>query len=669
MAAELIDTSRLYARTIANIQPEWIERVAPHLIKKSWGEPHWEKKPAQVSAMERGTLYGLTVYSQRLIHYGPINPDEARDIFIKDALVKGDYDTKAAFFRHNQQLVKEIENIEHRSRKHDVLVDESLIAAFYDQTIPKGIFNGISFEKWLKTAVKDNPKVLFLNKDDLMRHEAAGITTELFPKTISPAGIEMPLDYHFEPGSPRDGVTLSIPIYALNQVSAERCEWLVPGILKEKVHLLIKSLPQKIRRHCIPLPDYAQGFVERINQADAFGKEPLLNAIIRDIREQTNAVAKKDDFRLETLPVHLFMNFKVVDGYGRMLEASRNLDTLRANFGHEARNAFQKLAALRTKKTPAEETEPIKQQNTLSVAELPAQEIPVTQSGTVKITTWDFEPLPEILEIKRGSASLIGYPALVDKGDHCEIEVFDELPLAQTTHHAGVRRLFALQVKEQLKFMTKNIRGLADMGMLFMKLGTQEELAAQIQEAALETAFMYTPLPEKALDFEKRRTEGKARIGLIGNEIASLIQQILTEYQTVQRKMASLKGHDETLQDINEQLASLMTKRFIAENPLERLKHFPRYLKACGVRIDKCRNDSQRDKNQMALWQEAATPYFRMEKELRRKKGAHANPRLTEYRWMLEELRVSLFAQELRTPFPVSVKRLAKVWLSILQQS
>ncbi|MBO4789584.1 MAG: ATP-dependent RNA helicase HrpA, partial [Oxalobacter sp.] len=474
MAAELIDTSRLYARTIANIQPEWIERVAPHLIKKSWGEPHWEKKPAQVSAMERGTLYGLTVYSQRRIHYGPINPDEARDIFIKDALVKGDYDTKAAFFRHNQQLVKEIENIEHRSRKHDVLVDESLIAAFYDQTIPKGIFNGISFEKWLKTAVKDNPNVLFLNKDDLMRHEAAGITTELFPKTISPAGIEMPLDYHFEPGSSRDGVTLSIPIYALNQVSAERCEWLVPGMLKEKVHLLIKSLPQKIRRHCIPLPDYAQGFVERINQADAFGKEPLLNAIIKDIREQTNAIAKKDDFRLETLPVHLFMNFKVVDGYGRMLEASRNLDTLRANFGHEARNAFQKLAALRTKKTPAEETEPIKQQNTLSVAELPAQEIPVTQSGTVKITTWDFEPLPEILEIKRGSASLIGYPALVDKGDHCEIEVFDELSLAQTTHHAGVRRLFALQVKEQLKFMTKNIRGLADMGMLFMKLGTQE---------------------------------------------------------------------------------------------------------------------------------------------------------------------------------------------------
>ncbi len=669
MAAELIDTSRLYARTIANIQPEWIERVAPHLIKKSWGEPHWEKKPAQVSAMERGTLYGLTVYSQRRIHYGPINPDEARDIFIKDALVKGDYDTKAAFFRHNQQLVKEIENIEHRSRKHDVLVDESLIAAFYDQTIPKGIFNGISFEKWLKTAVKDNPKVLFLNKDDLMRHEAAGITTDLFPKTINPAGIEMSLDYHFEPGSPRDGVTLSIPIYALNQVSAERCEWLVPGMLKEKVHLLIKSLPQKIRRHCIPLPDYAQGFVERINQADAFGKEPLLNAIIRDIREQTNAVAKKDDFRLETLPVHLFMNFKVVDGYGRMLESSRNLDTLRANFGHEARNAFQKLATLRTKKAPANETGSVIQQNTPSNAEQPAQEIPVVQSGSAKITTWNFEPLPEILEIKRGNASLIGYPALVDKGDHCEIEVFDELPLAQTTHHAGVRRLFALQVKEQLKFMTKNIRGLADMGMLFMKLGTQEELAAQIQEAALEAAFMYAPLPEKALDFEKRRTEGKARIGLIGNEIATLIQQILTEYQAVQRKMASLKGHDETLQDINEQLAGLMTKRFISENPLERLKHFPRYLKACGVRIDKCRNDAQRDKNQMALWQEAASPYFRMVRELRRKKAGETNPRLVEYRWMLEELRVSLFAQELRTPFPVSVKRLAKVWQAILQQS
>ncbi len=675
MAAELVDTSRLYARCVAQIQPEWLERVGRHLIKKSWGDPHWEKKPAQVSAMERGTLYGLTVYSQRRIHYGQINPEAAREIFIKDALVKGDFETKAAFFHHNQRLIHEIENLEHRSRKHDVLIDDSLIAAFYDRFIPKTVINGFSFEKWLKTAIRDNPKILFLDRHDLMRHEAAGITTALFPKTIKPAGIEMGLDYHFEPGSPRDGVTLSIPIYALNQVSAERCEWLVPGMLKEKVHLLIKSLPQKLRRYCVPLPDYAAGIIDRINASASFGEGPLTTAIINDIREQTNTVVKKEDFRLETLPLHLFMNFRVIDEYGRMLDMSRNLESLQSEFGRQARNAFQQLAerqsSLKQKDisndSASPKTKPAENRQT-SVPAAPPTENALVGTTPEKITAWTFEPLPEILEIKRGKQSLIGYPALVDKTTHCEIEVFDEPALAKAMHHAGLRRLFALQVKEQLKFMSKHLRGLADMSLLFLKLGSQEELAEQLLQASLESAFMYSPLPEKALDFEKRKNDGKSRIGLLGNEIASLVQQILTEYQNVLRKMPALKSHEQTLQDMNEQLSMLMTKRFIVENPLERLKHFPRYLKACVVRIDRCRNDAQRDKSQMALWQQAATPYFRMVRTLHQKKSWDTNPRLQEYRWMLEELRVSLFAQELRTPFPVSVKRLQKVWQAILQQ-
>lgn len=673
MAAELVDTSRLYARCIAQIQPEWLERVGHHLIHKSWSEPHWEKKPAQVSAMERGTLYGLTVYSQRRIHYGKIHPEEAREIFIKDALVNGDFESKAPFFLHNQRLVREIENLEHKSRKHDVLIDESLIAAFYDKFIPKDVINGISFEKWLKTAVKDNPKILFLNRNDLMRHEAAGITTDLFPKTVSPAGIEMSLAYHFEPGNPRDGVTLSIPIYALNQISAPRCEWLVPGMLKEKVHLLIKSLPQKLRRHCVPLPDYAAGFVERIQSEGTYGEGALTTAIINDIHEQTNTVVKKEDFRLETLPLHLFMNFRIVDEYGRMLEMSRNLESLQSEFGRQARNAFQQLAELKTslkaKSTDTGKADTVKKAESASADTntKPSSDIAV-KTENEKIVDWSFEPLPELLEIKRGKQSLIGYPALVDKTTHCEIEVFDEPALAKSMHHDGLRRLFALQVKEQLKFMTKNVRGLAQMGMLFLKLDSQEELSEQIVQAAMEVAFMYSPLPEKALDFEKRKNDGKARIGLIGNEIAGVVQQILTEYQNVQRKMSALKGHDQTAQDINEQLSMLMTKRFIVENPFDRLKHFPRYLKACAVRIDKCRNDAQRDKVQMASWQQAATPYFRMLKTLHQKKTWDINPRLQDYRWMLEELRVSLFAQELRTPFPVSVKRLQKVWQSLQQQ-
>ena len=282
MASELVDTTRLYARCIAQIQPEWLERVGHHLLKKSWSDPHWEKRPAQVSAFERATLYGLAVYNQRRIHYGQINPAEARQIFIREALVNGDYETKAPFFAHNQRLIREIENLEHKSRRTDVLIDEELIAAFYDQHLPPSVINGFSFEKWHKEATKENPKLLFLNRDDLMRHEAAGITTELFPKTLNLAGIEMTLGYHFEPGSVRDGVTLTIPIYALNQLDEVRCEWLVPGMLKEKTQLLLKSLPQKIRRNCVPLPDYAAKFVDRIRNKNSFGSGSLIDAIIAD---------------------------------------------------------------------------------------------------------------------------------------------------------------------------------------------------------------------------------------------------------------------------------------------------------------------------------------------------------------------------------------------------
>ncbi len=654
MAAELVDTSRLYARCIALIQPEWLEKVGAHLLKKSWGDPHWEKKPAQVTAFERATLYGLVVYSHRRIHYGHIHPKEAREIFIRDALVNGDFESKAPFFLHNQKLIREIENLEHKSRRTDVLVDESLIAAFYDKHIPETVFNGFSFDKWYRDASRDNPKLLFLDRDDLMRHEAAGITTELFPKTLSHSGIDMSLTYHFEPGSVRDGVTLTSPIYVLNQLDPERCEWLVLGMLKEKTHLLIKSLPQRIRRNCVPLPDYAAGFVDRIGRNKAFGAGSLIDAIITDIRSETNAVAKTDDFRLETLPAHLFMNFRVVDEHGRMLDMSRNLSALQAEFSHEARSSFQQLAE--------------KQVHRISEKDSSGKPSPATSSRPEKaaglpekITTWDFEPLPELLEISRGKQTLFGYPALVDKVTHCEIEVFDEPALAKQMHHTGLRRLFALQLKEQLKFLSKNISGLTQMGMQFIKLGSQEELRDQLLQAAIDATFMTSPLPDKEAEFEKRKNEGKARLGLIANEIARLAAQILSEYQNLQKKLPTIKAHEKALEDINQQVSQLVTKRFIVENDLERLKHFPRYLKACSTRIDKCRNDPQKDRALMENWQQVAMPYIRAIRDSRQAK-IRPDPKMMEYRWLLEELRVSLFAQELRTPFPVSVKRLQKVW-------
>ncbi|WP_259649077.1 ATP-dependent RNA helicase HrpA, partial [Burkholderia pseudomallei] len=335
MAAELVETSRLYARCIAKIEPEWIERIGAHLLKKSLSEPHWEKRPAQVAAFERATLYGLTIYHRRRVAFGRQDPARARELFIRGALVDGEFDTKLAFFAHNRKLLADIEQLEHKSRRQDVLVDDELIHAFYDQAIPAGIHTGAAFERWYRDEVsksgqpEDKLRLLYLSRDDLMRHEAAGVTTELFPKRVTMAGVEMALAYHFEPGSPRDGVTLAVPLFALNQVDARRAEWLVPGMLKEKAHLLLKSLPQKLRRHCVPLPEYAAGFVERAGR-ERFGAGGLVDALIADVREQTQVATKTSDFKLETLPAHLFMNFKVIDEHGRQLAMGRNLAQLRA---------------------------------------------------------------------------------------------------------------------------------------------------------------------------------------------------------------------------------------------------------------------------------------------------------------------------------------------------
>jgi len=644
MGAELVDTTRLYARCIAQIQPEWLERVGGHLLKKSYGDPRWEKRTAQVSAFERATLYGLVVYSQRRINFGQINPAQAREIFIRSALVAGEFDTRAPFLAHNQKLVREIENLEHKSRRLDVLVDEELIAAFYDKLIPQDIHTGIAFEKWLKEATAKNPKLLHLNRDDLMRHEAAGVTTDLFPKTMNVAGVAMTLTYHFEPGSPRDGVTMTIPLYTLNQVSAERCDWLVPGMLKEKTHLLLKSLPQKLRRHCVPLPDYAAGFCDRAE----FGKGNLVDALIADVREQTGLTVRTTDFKFETLPAHHFMNFKVVDEHGRQLDMGRNLASLQAEFGGQAREQFQKLAE-KTAIAPAE------------TADKAAPAAAGTISEYQNLTTWSFGELPELLEIQQGKQTLIGFPALVDKLTHCDLEVFDDPAEAARVHRTGLRRLFSLQLKEQLKYLEKNIPNLQQMGMQFMSLGTQEELRDQIIQAGLERACMQDPLPKNADEFNQRKDEGKSRLGLLVNEIARLAAQVLAEYYTLPKKLQGARAHAQSAADMQSQLQSLVGKRFIADNDYTQLAHFPRYLKAINVRLEKLRADPARDARLMAEWAQVAAPWQRALKD--RQKGS--DPKMVEFRWLLEELRVSLFAQELRTPMPVSVKRLQKVWESM----
>uniref|UniRef100_UPI00397770D6 ATP-dependent RNA helicase HrpA n=1 Tax=Janthinobacterium sp. TaxID=1871054 RepID=UPI00397770D6 len=658
MAAELVDTTRLYARCIAQIQPEWLEKVGGHLLKKSWGEPRWEKRTAQVSASERATLYGLVVYAQRRINYGNFNPAEAREIFIRDALVGGEFDTRAPFFAHNHKLIKDIENLEHKSRRLDVLVDDELIAAFYDKLLPADVCNGAGFEKWHKDATAAEPKLLFLNREELMRHEAAGVTTDLFPKMMAVTGLEMQLTYHFEPGSLRDGVTLSVPLFALNQLPRERCEWLVPGMLKEKVHLLLKSLPQKLRRHCVPLPDFAAKFCERVHEAGVFGRGDLIDAIIADVRAQTSLGVLTTDFKLETLPAHHFMNFKVIDEHARQLEMGRNLATLQAEFGGQARESFQKMAEVATPPAGLARLQSETKSGGAAPAKAAAGNSVAQHMG---LSGWTFGELPELLEIVQGKVTLIGFPALVDKLTHCDLEVFDDPTVAARTHRVGLRRLFALQMKDQLKYIEKSIPGLQQMGMQFMALGSQEELREQIIQKAIDIACLQDPLPLDAAAFTKRKDEGKSRLVLLVNEIARLLAQVLTEFHGLPKRLQGIPGP--VASDMQSQLQGLVNKRFLLDNDYAQIAHFPRYLKAMNIRLEKLRADPARDAKLMAEWQQAATLYQRSTKD--RQAGKNTDPKLTEFRWMLEELRVSLYAQELRTPMPVSAKRLQKVWESM----
>lgn len=638
MAAELVETSKLFARTVADVDPQWIERVGAHLIKKSYSEPHWEKKASAVMAMEKGTVYGLTVYSQRKVTYTDKDPALCRELFIREALVNGEFETAAPFFRHNQQLVREIRNLEHKARRLDVLVDDELIVQFYDAILPEEVVSGVTFEQWRRKAEKENPRLLYLSKDELMRHEASGITTEYFPKMMEMKGVQMPLTYHFEPGSPRDGVTLAVPLYALNLVDEVQTQWLVPGMLKEKVQQLIKSLPQRYRRHCVPLADYAKGFAQRA--ASVAGEKPLLQVLCDDIEAQCSVRPKLEDFRLEQLPAHLTMNFKILDEYGRQIDMGRNLASLKSELGQQAQKSFQEVAS---------------------------QDAEISQECDRPITEWNFGELPEIMEIKRKGQSLIGHPALVDHDDCCSIEVFDDPHEAARQHKRGLLRLFKLQLREQLRYLEKNLKTLQSVQMqasMVEPLSKVFDSFETMREAVIDTALtqcaMIEPLPVNAEEFEVRRQDAKGKLNLIAQEISSLLAQIvaLTAQVVKKQKLCSDKW---VLEDINHQLSGLFFKDFLLKIGYLHLAHYPRYLNAILVRLEKRREDPEKDAQKMRDVNRFVTLY---EREIANRKGV-ADSRLEEFRWMIEELRVSLFAQKLRTPMPVSVKRLDKVWSSM----
>jgi len=626
-AAEIVETTKLFARCMARIEPEWLEEVGAHLIKRSYFDAHWEKKAAQVAAWERSTLFGLLINPKKRVHYGPMNPQESREVFIRQALVNGEFNTLAPFFAHNQKMIEDIEALEHKSRRPDVLVDDELIFAFYDQRIPAGMHNGAAFEKWRKEAEREQPKLLYLKKDDLMRHEAAGITTEQFPPQMVMNNVSYAMAYNFAPGKSDDGVTLTVPQALLNQVSAARCEYLVPGVLAEKVAQLVKSLPQKLRRNCVPVPEFAAFFAGSVKPSDT----PLLQALARFIREQRQIEVPLDAFRLEQLPPHLLMNFRVVDEHGRQLGMSRNFAALRGEW------------ALK--------------QAVVTSSPVAKQAVVQERSSGERYTEWRFGDFPATRTEQRAGQTITVFNALVDEGDAVSLQSFDTREEAQAVHRAGLRRLFMLALKEQVKYLEKNLPGLQAMAMQFLPFGSQQDLQRQIIAVTFDRCSLNEPLPENEKAFAERCKDAKGRLNLVAQEIARLVAVVLAEHHALQKTLPQFKAHAQVLQDIRSQCDWLLGKEWVGRTPYERMQHMPRYLKAINVRLEKLKANPVRDAQNLAQLNPLLQQWGR---KLSAQQG-EVDARLTDFGWMVQELRVSLFAQELKTPVIVSVKRLEKM--------
>ena len=617
VAAELVETTRLFARIVAGIEARWLEDLGAHLIKRSRSDPHWEKQRGEVVALERGTLYGLPVYVNRRVPFAPHDPDLARDLFIRSALVEGDFDTRAPFLAHNRRLVAEIERLEHKSRRPDILVDDELIHAFYDERLPKEINSSKKFEIWRRQAEAAQPRLLYLAREDLMRHEAAGITTHNFPPALELGPNRYALEYHFEPGSPRDGVTMTVPLALLNQVPAGRSEWLVPGLLREKVKALAKSMPQRLRHKLGALDDFASRFTAAVPASDL----PLAEALRRYVREELNLDVPVDALRPDSAPPHLQMNFRVLDEDGRQLDMGRDLPALKRTLGKRTEAILQEQA-------PVDEAE--------------------------RYTGWTMGDLPELMEISRGGQTLMGYPALVDAGDAVTLQVFDAPEKARELHRAGVLRLLAIAFRERIRDLERALAKDVVLG----------PLKDDVISAALARTFLQDSVPTLQGEFARQLDEGRSRFTLIAQEIARTASGIVAERNALEKKLnAAEKAQPQAVLDVRQQIARLLAPGWLARTPWERLQHLPRYLKAASMRLDKLRADPARDARlagELAPLEQA----YRREVATRARHGSLEAP-LEQFGWLLEELRVSLFAQELKTPVPVSVKRLGKLWQTL----
>ncbi|KPN72025.1 ATP-dependent helicase [Neisseria sp. 83E34] len=694
MAAELTETTRLYARDVAAIQPEWIEQEAPHLVRYHYFEPHWEQKRGEVVASERVTLYGLTVLPRRPVAYGKVAPEEAREIFIRGALVAQECNLQTAFFIHNKKLIKEISELEHKSRKQDVLVDEEALFEFYNQRLPQfyepsetvgrvslpdntglsentsqipvsdktktvsrtcqpdnstPVSDGLSgspkhtgrlkkplpiadirtFQSWLKTAERDNPRLLFLTREDLMQHAAAHITEAQFPHHWQNADGKFKLSYRFEPHHPLDGVTLTLPLTVLNRLHAPALEWLVPGMLREKLQLLIKALPKQIRRICVPVPDFITKFLE----SNPNRQEPMIPQLARFIAKTAGDMRlleqiDQDEWSAFKLPEHCYFNLRIIDDGGQELATGRDLAKLQQELGQAAAVTFR------------DNTQEFERDN---------------------LTNWDIGTLPESIKFARGKQQLTGYLALQkEKNNTIALRLFDTPEAAEQAHRQGVIALMQLQLKEHMKDLNKGIPGFTQAAMLLKHISA-DTLRDDLTAAVCDRAFIGDDeLPRSEKAFKEQIKRARSRLPAVKEALSRYLQDTAAAYAELNGKL----GKHPLTHLLRERTQTLLSAGFANSTPWSQWPRLPVYLKAMTLRMEKYSANPARDAAREAdiqeleqMWQEKTDGLL--------KQNQPVSDGLKMFKWQIEELRVSLFAQELKTPSPVSVKRLLKEWENV----
>ncbi len=635
MAAELVRTTKLYARTVAGILPEWVEELGAHLVKRTYSEPHWSKQAGRVLAYERVTINGLELVARRRVHYGPIDPVASREIFIHHALVEGELDTRAPYFAHNRALLDQLRELEVRSRRSNLIADAHQRFRFYDERVPREIITAGAFERWRFEETKKNPRLLFMTLEDLTAPDAVLPSRELFPDEIDAGPVVLPLTYRLEPGNPADGVTVRVPMEALGQLSPERFVWLVPGHLPEKVDAIVRGLPKEYRRLLPPASALAQRCLSELR----WGEGSLIDQLRASIRKATTVDVPREVLAAVPLPDYLRMRFEVIGSDGKVAAAGRDLSELKAQFRQELRSGL-----LSSEKT-------------------------YTREG---IRQWDFGDLPERVEIDRYGVAFAAYPGIVDQGTSVALKLFDTFDAAQIATRAGTRRLFMFEAAEPLRRHTMYIPGLERMALAYATLGPAQKFRELVRELIADRAFIGDQLPVRTeKEFAFRVGVGTDRLGAAVEEVTTLVGAVMTELQATQAVLAHAPRSPAltpNLDDVRDQLGALTPPDFLVSTPYAWLRHYPRYLRAVQLRIQKMTGPGvARDTRFM----NEVLPLWRgwRELELRKKELGLSESKIIEYRWMVEELRVSLFAQELRTSVPVSVKRLQELWASIVRGS